>query len=338
MLIYERRGIMKRAFLLTLILSIVFIVMLSGCTNDDNHKDNSVNSNYIEEEYNLPVENGEIHGTLLMPKGKDSSIVALIIAGSGPTDRDGNNPSAGKNNSLKMIAEALANEGIASVRFDKRGIGESSYLVKREEDLLFEDYVKDVVGWIEKLKRDSRFQKVVVIGHSEGALIGSIAVNQAEVDGFISVAGAGYPAYEILERQIKAQSEKVFDICKPIMDELMKGNLVDDVPEGLYSLFRPSVQPYLISWFKYDPAEEIAKIDEPVLIIQGDRDLQITVDDAEQLHQANPRSKLAIISGMNHVLKDAPVDREGNLKTYNDSNLPLNEQFVQELVKFINEL
>src|SRR5690606_22521595 len=117
---------------------------------------------------------------------------------------------------------ALANEGIASVRFDKRGIGESSYLVKREEDLEIEDYVKDVVGWIEKLKRDSRFQKVVVIGHSEGALIGSIAVNQAEVDGFISVAGAGYPAYEILEKQIKAQSEKVFDICKPIMDELMK--------------------------------------------------------------------------------------------------------------------
>ena len=118
----------------------------------------------------------------------------------------------------------------------------------------------------------------------------------------------------------------------------MKGNLVDDVPEGLNSLFRPSVQPYLISWFKYDPVEEIAKIDVPVLIIQGDRDLQITVDDAKQLHMGNPNSKLAIVQGMNHVLKDVPEDREGNLKTYNDSNLPLNKQFVKELVRFINEL
>lgn len=322
---------MKRYFLL------VFIIILSGCTNN-NPKDENSNTNYLEEEYNLKVENGQIYGTLMLPKDRDKFTVALIIAGSGPTDRDGNNPSAGENNSLKMIAQALANEGIASVRFDKRGIGESSYLVEKEEDLLFEDYVKDVVAWIEKLKEDPRFEKVVVIGHSEGALIGSIAVNQTKADGFISVAGAGYPAYEILERQLKVQSEKVFNICKPIIDELMKGNLVEDVPEGLYSLFRPSVQPYLISWFKYEPAEEIAKIDVPILIIQGDRDLQITVDNAKQLHKANPRSKLAIVPGMNHVLKDAPEEREGNLKTYNDSNLPLNEQFVQELVKFINEL
>lgn len=322
---------MKRYFLL------VFIIILSGCTNN-NPKDENSNTNYLEEEYNLKVENGQIYGTLMLPKDRDKFTVALIIAGSGPTDRDGNNPSAGENNSLKMIAQALANEGIASVRFDKRGIGESSYLVEKEEDLLFEDYVKDVVAWIEKLKEDPRFEKVVVIGHSEGALIGSIAVNQTKADGFISVAGAGYPAYEILERQLKVQSEKVFNICKPIIDELMKGNLVEDVPEGLYSLFRPSVQPYLISWFKYEPAEEIAKIDVPILIIQGDRDLQITVDNAKQLHKANPRSELAIVPGMNHVLKDAPEEREGNLKTYNDSNLPLNEQFVQELVKFINEL
>lgn len=322
---------MKRYFLL------VFIIILSGCTNN-NPKDENSNTNYLEEEYNLKVENGQIYGTLMLPKDRDKFTVALIIAGSGPTDRDGNNPSAGENNSLKMIAQALANEGIASVRFDKRGIGESSYLVEKEEDLLFEDYVKDVVAWIEKLKEDPRFEKVVVIGHSEGALIGSIAVNQTKADGFISVAGAGYPAYEILERQLKVQSGKVFNICKPIIDELMKGNLVEDVPEGLYSLFRPSVQPYLISWFKYEPAEEIAKIDVPILIIQGDRDLQITVDNAKQLHKANPRSELAIVPGMNHVLKDAPEEREGNLKTYNDSNLPLNEQFVQELVKFINEL
>lgn len=328
---------MRKISMFILLLSTI-IVLAAGCANNNDKPETSIGGNYIEEAYNLEVESGEIHGSLMMPKDGGSSTVALIIAGSGPTDRNGNNPSAGENNSLKMIAEVLASGGISSVRFDKRGIGESAYLVEKEEDLLFEDYVDDVVGWIEKLKEDARFQKLVVVGHSEGALIGAVAVNKTNVDGFISIAGAGYSAYEVLERQLRAQSEEVYDICKPIMDELMKGNLVDNVPEGLYFLFRPSVQPYLISWFKYDPLVEMSKIEEPVLVIQGDTDLQIAVEDAERLHKSNPNSKLLIVKGMNHVLKDASEDREENIATYSDPDLPLNKQFAEELIKFINEL
>jgi len=327
---------MKRRIIIIFVLIFAFIFALTGC-NDKSQNEDEANLHYIEEEYNLDVDKGKIYGTLMMPKDREGSTVALIIAGSGPTDRNGNNSSM-KNNSLKMIAEALAKEGISSVRFDKRGIGESASLVEKEEDLVFEDYVNDVVGWIEKLKKDNRFNKVVVIGHSEGALIGAVAVNNTDVDGFVSIAGVGYSAYETLERQLKAQSQQVFEICKPIMDELMKGNLVDDVPEGLYSLFRPSVQPYLISWFKYDPVEEISKVEEPVLIIQGDNDIQITVEDANRLYEGNPESKLVIIEGMNHILKDAPEDREGNIATYSNPTLPLNERFVKELINFINEL
>lgn len=320
------------------ILVLVFIFTLTGCTKGQEQNEDNVSMDYIEEEYNLEVDMGKIHGSIMMPKEGEGSTVALIIAGSGPTDRDGNNPGAGENNSLKMIAEVLVKEGISSVRFDKRGIGESAYLVEKEEDLVFEDYVNDVVGWIKKLKEDNRFKKIVVIGHSEGALIGAAAVNKADVDGYVSVAGAGFTAYETLERQLRAQSEDVFQLCKPIMDELMAGNLVEDVPEGLYSLFRPSVQPYLISWFKYDPIEEIANVNVPVLIIQGDNDIQITVDDANRLHSGNPENRLAIIEDMNHVLKDAPRDREGNIATYNNPTLPLNEEFVEELINFIKEL
>lgn len=327
---------MKRRIIIIFVLIFAFIFALTGC-NDKSQNEDEANLHYIEEEYNLDVDKGKIYGTLMMPKDREGSTVALIIAGSGPTDRNGNNSSM-KNNSLKMIAEALAKEGISSVRFDKRGIGESASLVEKEEALVFEDYVNDVVGWIEKLKKDNRFNKVVVIGHSEGALIGAVAVNNTDVDGFVSIAGVGYSAYETLERQLKAQSQQVFEICKPIMDELMKGNLVDDVPEGLYSLFRPSVQPYLISWFKYDPVEEISKVEEPVLIIQGDNDIQITVEDANRLYEGNPESKLVIIEGMNHILKDAPEDREENIATYSNPTLPLNERFVKELINFINEL
>jgi len=326
---------MRRRAVITLALILLTFFALAGCNKDKNQNEDSLH--YVEEEYNLEVDGGKIYGTLMMPKDKEGSTVALIIAGSGPTDRNGNNTSM-ENNSLKMIAETLAKEGISSVRFDKRGIGESASLVEKEEDLVFEDYVNDVIGWIEKLKKDNRFNKVVVIGHSEGALIGAIAVNNNDVDGFVSIAGAGFTAYETLERQLMAQSQQVFELCKPIMDELMDGNLVDNVPEGLYSLFRPSVQPYLISWFKYNPVEEISKVEEPVLIIQGDNDIQITVEDANRLYEGNPESKLVIIEGMNHILKDAPEDRDGNIATYSNPTLPLNEEFVQELINFINEL
>lgn len=325
---------MKKRVIIVLVLTLI----LTGCSKGEEKNGLDANLHYTEEEYNLKVDKGEISGTLMKPKNVEGSTVALIIAGSGPTDRNGNNPSAGENNSLKMIAEALAREGIFSVRFDKRGIGESRYLVDKEEDLIFEDYINDVIAWVEKLREDNRFEKVVVIGHSEGALIGAAAVNNTDVDGFVSIAGAGYPAYQTLERQLKAESEEVFQLCKPIMDELMKGNLVENVPEGLYTLFRPSVQPYLISWFKYDPVEEMSKIEKPVLIIQGNNDIQITVDDANRLHEGNPASKLVIIEGMNHILKDAPKDRDKNIATYNNPTLPLNEKFVEELIKFIKEL
>jgi len=324
---------MKRLILFLLTIAIIFTP--SCKPKDDKFQ---VKEHFTMEEYNLDLEGGKVYGTLTLPKGEGPFTAAIIIQGSGPTDRDGNSRLVGKNNSLKMISEALAEEGIASLRFDKRGIGESANLVRKEEDLVFEDYIKDVILWVEKIRNDERFDKIVIIGHSEGALIGGAAAVAAKVDGYVSVAGAGDNAYHVLSRQLKAQSEEVFEMCLPIMEELKKGNLVPDVAEGLYALFRPSVQPYMISWFKYDPREIIAKIEVPILIVQGDNDLQITVEEAEALHKANPNSQLIIIEGMNHVLKDAPRDRDGNMATYSDPNLELNREFKEELIKFIKAL
>lgn len=321
---------MKKIILLFLIVSLIVTV---SCKSED--RNTQIPEEYITEEYKLEFEEGELSGTLTLPKGEGPFTLVIIIQGSGPTDRDGNNKIAGKNNSLKMISEALAKENIASLRFDKRGIGASASLVLKEEDLVFEDYINDVVLWVEKVKSDNRFDKVVVLGHSEGALIGAAACLQAEVDAYISVAGAGENAYDLLSRQLKAQSEELYEICLPIMEELKKGNLVPDVMEGLYSLFRPSVQPYLISWFKYDPREIISKIELPILIIQGDNDLQISIEDAEALHEANPNSELVIIKGMNHILKDAPLDQQANIATYSDPNLELNAEFKEKLINFI---
>jgi uncharacterized protein len=282
----------------------------------------------------LKTATGEIYGTLTMPEVKLPVPVALIIAGSGPTDRDGNNP-AMKNNSLKMLAEALAKKGIASLRYDKRGIAQSQAAGASEADLRFEMYINDAREWAELLGKDKKFSQVVVIGHSEGSLIGMVASQNTIVNKYVSIAGAGQAADQIIREQLKAQPPVVLEQTNPILDELVKGNTVENVPQMLMSLFRPSVQPYMISWFKYDPQIEIAKLKKPTLIIQGTTDIQVSVEDSKLLSAAKPDAKLVIIDGMNHIFKNAEADRMKNIETYTKPDLPLNENLVQAIVGFI---
>lgn len=280
----------------------------------------------------LHTPSGDILGALLLPTSKKRLPVALIIAGSGPTDRDGNNPMM-KNNSLKLLATALASNGIASVRYDKRGVAESKAAGKSESDLRFDDYVSDARGWIALLKEDKRFTGVFVIGHSEGSLIGMLAGEQTS--GVVSIAGAGRSADLVLKEQLSTQPKDVRDVVYSKLDSLKAGNLVNDVPLPLYSLFRPSVQPYLISWFRQDPQEAIRKLAVPVLIVQGTNDIQVSVDDARALAAANPKARLVLIDKMNHIFRIVDGDRQANIATYSKSELPISEELVKSVVGFI---
>ena len=266
-----------------------------------------------EKPITLATETGNIQGAMLLPEHFNKIPVVLIIAGSGPTDRNGNNPMM-KNNSLKMLAEGLGNHGIASVRFDKRGIAESTAAGLKESDLKFETYIEDVKDWIDLLEKNDSFSAIVVLGHSEGSLIGMIASQNKTVDKFISVAGVGEPAAKPLERQLRAQPSFVWEQSAPILRDLEMGKEVDTVPQMLYSLFRPSVQPYLISWFKYNPQAELAKLDIPILLVQGTTDIQVDMQNVEQLHASNPKSEKVILQGMNHILKEAEMDRMKNIE------------------------
>jgi len=282
----------------------------------------------------LKTSTGNIEGTLLIPQKKGTVPVALIIAGSGPTDRDGNNPMM-KNNALKMLATALYQNGIASLRYDKRGIAASKSAGLVESKLRFDNYIDDAVGWTQLLKQNKKFSQILIIGHSEGSLIGMIAAQKAWVNKFISLAGAGQPADQLIREQLSAQPPFVLQQSAPILDELVKGNTVDSIPQYLNALFRHSVQPYLISWFRYNPQTEIAKLKKPVLIVQGTTDIQVGIKDAEKLKEANPQARLVIITGMNHILKNAPGDRQQNIKTYMQPDLPINKTLVRTLVDFI---
>lgn len=290
-----------------------------------------------EESISLKTATGNIHGKLLLPKKNATKTVALLIQGSGPTDMNGNNTMM-QNNSLKMVAEALAKEGIAVVRYDKRGVASSMDAIKKEEDLRFDDYVNDVAGWIELLSTDKRFEKIVVLGHSEGSLLGAAAVvKTGHVTKYISLAGIGEPANITIRKQLSVQPESVTVPAYAIMDELEKGNLVADVTPMLMSVFRPSVQPYIISWFKYNPLEIFAQLKVPTLIVQGTNDVQVATENAKLLTAANPLCKELIIERMNHILKDAPEDRAGNLGTYSNPNLPLHQDLMKPIVDFILE-
>ena len=289
-------------------------------------------SDFIE----IEVVGGTMKAEVEMPEGEGPFPVMVILAGSGPTDRDGNSVMIpGKNNSLKMVAEEMAANGIASIRYDKRGVGMNQALGGNEADLRFDDYIADAAAWVEHLKSTDRFTEVGIIGHSEGSLIGMAAAKRASADLFISIAGAGRPIDEVLMEQLAAQlPEDLLNEASEIIAQLKKGEQVATVSPQLQSIFRPSVQPYMISWLVYHPQEEVAALNMPVLIIGGTADSQVPASDAERLHAAHPKSQLLIVDDMNHVLKTV-LNKSENEEAYSNPDLPLADGLIEGIIEFL---
>ncbi len=288
--------------------------------------------NFVE----VPVELDGLYGTLTLPDGDAAVPVALILAGSGPVDRNGNMPGM-VNNSLRLLAEGLASEGVGSLRIDKRGIGQSFAEGMVEDTLRLSTYVDDAVSWTRWLASHPRVQALFVIGHSEGALIGTLAAQVCHYNGIILLAGAGESAGNILSRQLRSSNmpEPLLHDAEAIMQKLATGREVAEIPASLQPLFRRSVQPYLISWFTIDPAAELAKTSEPALVVQGTNDIQISLRDAELLSEARSGVEKMIIDGMNHILKNTSAGRSANIATYAIPNLPLAEGLVATLTAFM---
>jgi pimeloyl-ACP methyl ester carboxylesterase len=289
-------------------------------------------------EVELKTATGTLFGTFDLPTTKGPWPVVLVIAGSGPTDRDGNQPQM-KNDCLRLVGKALAAHGIAALRYDKRGIANSSAAGAIEENLRFENYVDDTIAWVKQLRADNRFNKVFILGHSEGSLIGLLAAKQVPVDGLVSVSGAGRDLAALLRDQLKHNlPANLSEQSSHMIDELVAGRRVKDVPPELTILFRPSVQPFLMTWLKYDPAKEIAGLNAPILVVQGTTDLQTSVEDAKLLAASNKNGRLVTIENMNHVLKNAPSPSlVGQAKAYSDPSVPLEPRLVEEVVGFVQK-
>ncbi len=289
----------------------------------------------ITKELNLPSSTGTLSGTLVEAGSRD--IVAIIIAGSGPTDRNGNSPMGVNANSYQLLAEGLAVNGLATLRYDKRGIGASKAAGTAEIAMRFDHLIEDVKLWAKFLKSSEKYKKVVLIGHSEGALVASVAAQDPEIVGLVLLAGMGRNFDEVIAEQIARNAPKqIQEESKSITDSLKAGYTVSKVPSYLYALYRPSVQPYLISLLRYAPQTELKKVDKPVLIIQGEGDLQISVKDAKNLAEAHPKAELLLIPNMDHILK--PADPVSPLANYQKPDLALSPELVPAISRFISRL
>lgn len=280
---------------------------------------------------------GILQGTLDVPEGKGPFSLVVILPGSGPTDRDGNSPGMGvRTDAYKQLAAALAAKGIATLRYDKRGIGGSSLAIADEKSLRFDTYVDDAIAWIAQERKDPRFNRFFIVGHSEGSLIGILAAQRTKLDGYVSLDGAGRPAPVVLHEQIAKSAPNFLAQSDAIAAQLRLGQPVDDVPEELMSLYRPAIQPYLMSWFKLDPAAELAKLKIPVTIVQGEADIQVPVSDAKLLAAADPSATLIVVPGMSHVLKHvAGTTQAEEMTAYTDPSLPLDPAVVQAIVDLV---
>lgn len=280
--------------------------------------------------------NSLIEGTLFSPitTTKKTNLV-ILIAGSGPTNRNGNQVGM-QNNSLKFLAEGIASNEIAVFSYDKRIIKQMKEGNLEEEKLNFTDFINDTKDVIAFFRQQKKYNKIIIAGHSEGSLIGMIAAN-GNADAYISIAGPGRTIDLIIIEQIEKQAAFLKKETEENFKILKTGKTFELKNKMLASIFRESVQPYMISWMQYNPQEEIKKLNIPILIINGNKDIQVSENEAQLLHEAAPKASLKIIDKMNHVFKEINQEAE-NLKSYSNPNLPVMPELIESINNFIKSL
>jgi len=284
---------------------------------------------------------GVLRGSFLTPAANANGAVVLIIPGSGPTDRDGNNPMGIRASTYRLLAEALAAQGVTSVRIDKRGMFGSAAADIDANAVVMDDYAADIAAWTAAIRERTGVRCVWLAGHSEGALVALVAAQtNVNVCGLILIAGGGRRLGDVLREQLRSNpaNAPILAEAERIITELEAGRRVPgaQISAPLQGLFRENVQGFLISLLSYDPAELLRAYQGPVMVMQGTTDLQVTMQDAEVLAAAR-RVELVRLEGVNHVLKEAPMDRAANLATYSNANLPLAPGIAERIAAFVVE-
>lgn len=285
---------------------------------------------------NIPAEINGLNGTLTLPEHTAPKGAILFIAGSGPVDRDGNSP-ASRTDSLRMLGDALSDAGYITLRTDKTGTGAGAATVT-PADITFTGYLRDYQAWFDFLQKRYPDIPVYLLGHSEGALFATLMAQEQKPAGIILVSPAGYTIDIILKKQMSTQPfpPEALTYINDVIDRLKAEKTTDNIPPSLNILFSPELQRYFMVWMQYDPAEELAKVTVPGVIIQGGHDCQISPDNGARLIRTAPDNQYAEIATMNHVLKETPADCAAAIGSYNNPALPLHPELVPAITRFLS--
>lgn len=259
--------------------------------------------------------------------------LVIMIAGSGPTDRNCNNHAGLQTNAFKHLADSLHHAGFSSFRYDKRGIGASTKVP--ESTMTMEEFIEDA-SVIVNYFTDS-FDKIFLLGHSEGALIANMVGNtNAYVKGCILVSGTAVSLDSIFLEQL-AKFPKLYDLAKMHIEEIKTGKQLSEVNPMLASLFRPSVVPFLTSAFSLDPLFEIQQLNVPAILIGGTCDRQVSEKHTKALANHCEHCRSVIIEGMGHTLKDVALDCKKDNESYTNPEMPIHPQLIEVILSFLHQ-
>ncbi len=296
----------------------------------------SICSNAQEKEFNSAIVkvNKYIEGSLVTPYSDVNVPLIILIMDAGAINKDGNDHMS-KNDTFKKLAHELARSGIATYRYNKRLFTMDKFGIK-EHEISLDHFIEDAESIIEYFSRNKNYKKIFVAGHGQGSLVGMIAAKE-KANGFISIAGNAMPIDQVIIEQIAKQAPGLDKSAFVAFKELKeKGRAVSYDP-ALESIFRYNLQPFMKSWIKYNPTEEIAKLSMPILIIHGEKDIQVELFQAEQLTEAAPQAESLLVPNMNHILKEIKGGRLENHKSYNEPHRKIMPEVITSIVKFVNQ-
>jgi pimeloyl-ACP methyl ester carboxylesterase len=288
----------------------------------------------------IPVEGGFLPGTLELPPTAGSGIpLVILMSGAGTTDRDGNNFNVpGKTDALALLASGLAQKGVASFRFDRRGAGEAYSIEKPGQQTGLYAHSGDAAKLIAYFSADARFSRIVLAGMNEGAWIGAMAVSLVEAggffaDGLVVLDSAGTPPIETLTESLSTLDEATRLEARAIIKAILDHGDYPEPSEALSDFFTTGRREWLESWLKFDPPKIFAELQCPVLFVFGQKDMQVEPKSFERLLAARPGAPARIIPGMNYALK-AVGSEEENFKSFTNPEFPVPKSLIELVAAF----
>lgn len=279
----------------------------------------------VESEFTFATAGLVLQGTLTLPAGDGPWPGVVIVAGSGPTDRNGNSAAGLATDMYRLLAHGLAELGIASLRYDKRGLPSSEGTFDMAATTI-EDFARDALAATRALDARDDISGVFLLGHSEGGTLATLAVRDgAPVRGLILVATLGRRFRDVVREQLARQLPEGM---LAQFDTAWAGYLDSDTavtyPPALAGLFVPVNRRFTQSWDRVNMPGLVAGIEQPVLVVQGETDVQATVADGRALAAADPTATLEILPGVNHVLKETTgATAVEQMPTYTNPAIPL---------------